>query len=281
VGNINVGGTGKSPLVGWLAQQLSRVGSKPGIVSRGYGGRAADYPCEVTGQSDPMIAGDEAVMLARKTGCPVVVDPNRPAAVRRLLAIYGCDVVISDDGLQHYALGRDVEIAVVDARNGLGNGLCLPAGPLREPASRLLEVDIVVVNGPENPRLNCQSMEMKLVPKLLVNLATDQPVEDEFSQNTIHGIAGIGNPDRFFDSLRASGFKVIEHKFEDHHRFELTDLDFGDYLPVVMTEKDATKCRLLNPSVIHDNFWYLTVDVEISDEFLPAVMKKAGIVNVV
>jgi len=281
VGNINVGGTGKSPLVGWLAEQLSRVGSKPGIVSRGYGGRAPDYPCEVTAQTDPMIAGDEAVMLARKTGCPVVVDPDRPAAVRRLLAIYGCDVVISDDGLQHYALEREVEIAVVDARKGLGNGLCLPAGPLREPASRLQEVDIVVVNGPENLRLNCQSMEMKMVPKLLVNLSTDQPVEDELSENTIHGIAAIGNPDRFFDSLRASGFRVIEHKFEDHHRFELTDLNFGDYLPVVMTEKDATKCRLLNPRVIHDNFWYLTVDVEISDEFLPAVMKKAGIVNVV
>ncbi|MBL4680080.1 MAG: tetraacyldisaccharide 4'-kinase [Pseudomonadales bacterium] len=276
VGNINVGGTGKSPLVAWLASQLILKGYKPGIVSRGYLGRAETYPLEVTALTDPIEAGDEAVMLARKTDCPVVVDPKRINAVKLLLDVYDCDIVISDDGLQHYALGRDVEIAVVDATRGLGNGFCLPAGPLREPPSRLKEVDFVIVNGKNTIQLPCQYRSMNLISQGLIRLTNDKAVFDSLSNNTIHAVAGIGNPVRFFDTLRSEGYEVIEHAFDDHHRFDLTDISFGDSLPVVMTEKDAIKCRLLSTSLIHDDFWYLRVDVDLDldSEFIDAILEK-------
>ena len=281
VGNINIGGTGKTPLVAWLAEQLLGKGHHPGIVGRGYGGKAIQYPLEVTALSDPAVSGDEAVMLVRKTGCPVVIDPDRPAAVRYLLDNYGCDVVLSDDGLQHYALDRDVEIVVIDSMKGLGNGLCLPAGPLREPVGRLNEVDIVVTNGTDEitflpSQAERNHMRMNLVPAGIKSLTTGEVLKESLGSKTVHGVAGIGNPDRFFDTLREVGYEVIEHRFEDHHRFELADLSFGDSLPVVMTEKDATKCRLLNPGLIHQNFWYLSVEVEISNNFLAAVLSKIG-----
>jgi len=265
VGNINVGGTGKSPFVLWLARLLTSNGYKPGIVSRGYGGSAASYPLEVSGLTDPALSGDEAVMIARRSGCPVVVDPDRVSAVKYLLDEYQCDVVISDDGLQHYALDRDVEIAVVDSEKGLGNGLCLPAGPLREPPGRLSEVDFVVVNGSYPLDLPSAADVMKLVPTKLVNVITgdEASATEHLKQRTIHGVAGIGNPGRFFQSLRDSGFEVIEHHFDDHHWFRISELMFGDSLPVIMTEKDAVKCRLLNPELIHGDFWYLMVEAEL------------------
>ncbi|MFT4631803.1 MAG: subfamily B ATP-binding cassette protein MsbA [Candidatus Azotimanducaceae bacterium] len=275
VGNIALGGTGKSPLVLAIADYLQRQGFTPGIVSRGYGGEAS-YPFDVKLQSDPLQCGDEALMLVSRSGCPMVVDPNRVAAVKHLLALHTCDVVISDDGLQHYALDRDIEIAVVDGQRGLGNGRCLPAGPLREPPSRLLEVDFVVVNGPENPVLPCAATAMQLVPQRLVHLQNDEvePLQTTRLGHTVHGVAGIGNPQRFFTTLQSLGYEVIEHAFADHHNFTLPDLMFGDSLPVIMTEKDAVKVSLLNPGILHQQFWYLQVEASLPDTFWSDLMGK-------
>lgn len=266
VGNINVGGTGKSPLVIWLVEQLQALGMHPGVVSRGYGGSASTYPLDVTASTDPRESGDEAVMIARRTECPVVVDPDRVAAVRSLLDRHECDIVITDDGLQHYALGRDIEIVVVDGERGLGNGLCLPAGPLREPPGRLSEVDFVVVNGEQKTDLPVPARRMDLVPRAFVNMVTGERRELEFD-SVVHGVAGIGNPRRFFSTLKSLGLRVIEHPFADHHRFSLDELMFSDSLPIVMTEKDAIKVQKLGPAVIHEEFWYLEVATEVDDDF--------------
>jgi tetraacyldisaccharide 4'-kinase len=276
VGNINVGGTGKTPLVAWLTEQLVAQGHKPGIVSRGYGGTSNSYPLLVNAQSDPREAGDEAVLLARKTGCPVVVDPDRSAAAQYLLSEEDCNVIVSDDGLQHYALGRDAEIAVIDGERGLGNGLCLPAGPLREPPARLQEVDVVVVNGDHQLELGVPHMNMRVMVNSIEPLSENGALDAPNSQ-TVHGVAGIGNPDRFFATLREMGFEVIEHRFDDHHRFELTDLDFGDSLPVIMTEKDAVKCRQLLIEQIHGNFWYLDITVQPDERLLAKLLSKLGL----
>jgi subfamily B ATP-binding cassette protein MsbA len=275
VGNITLGGTGKSPLVLAIADYLQRQGFTPGIVSRGYGGDA-HYPLDVKLQTDPMQCGDEALMLVSRSGCPMVVDPDRVAAVKHLLAQHTIDVIISDDGLQHYALDRDVEIAVVDGQRGLGNGQCLPAGPLREPPSRLIEVDFVVVNGAEHPVLPSAAMAMQLVPHNLVHLLSDdvESLQTTRLGHTVHGVAGIGNPQRFFLALRSLGYEVIEHAFADHHSFTLTDLMFGDSLPVIMTEKDAVKVRLLNPAILHQQFWYLRVEASLPDVFWAGLLEK-------
>lgn len=277
VGNISVGGTGKSPLVIAIARQLTERGLKPGIVSRGYGGDGP-FPLDVTPTSDPAAAGDEAVMIARRTDCPMVVDPDRPAAVRYLLDKHHCDLVISDDGLQHYALDRDIEIAVVDGERGLGNGLCFPAGPLREPPSRLKEVDFVVINGDGRPHLPTAAQTMNLAPTALVSLVTGERRDAKpFGEGTrIHGVAGIGNPGRFFDTLRQIGYQPVEHRFDDHHPFTLTELIFGDTMPVVMTEKDAVKVRQLNPSLVHDDFWYLEVEAILPAAFITSLLSKLG-----
>ncbi|MCZ6502780.1 MAG: lipid A export permease/ATP-binding protein MsbA [Gammaproteobacteria bacterium] len=280
VGNINVGGTGKSPLVIWLAEQFSARGMNPGIVSRGYGGASRQYPFVVDAQTDPKVAGDEAVMIARRTNCTVVVDPDRVCAVRRLLEVTDCDLVISDDGLQHYFLQRDVEIAVVDGEKGLGNALCLPAGPLREPPERLKEVDFVIVNGKEDVKIPVSYQHMILIPTAIINIATEesQPPHSEGKPGQgVHAVAGIGNPDRFFRMLRELGYQVIEHPFPDHHLFELSELVFGDSLPVIMTEKDAVKCRLLNLDLVHQEFWYLEVGAELPPVFVTSVLSKTGL----
>lgn len=275
VGNISVGGTGKTPLVAWIAEQLKALGHYPGIVSRGYGGKSLEYPLSVNGLSDPRAAGDEAVMLARKTDCPVVVAPDRCEAVRHLLSEESCNVILSDDGLQHYALGRNVEIAVIDAERGLGNRLCLPAGPLREPVDRLQSVDLVVVNGDKDPNLSVPYVTMKVVVNELKHLTGAELVEP--NGETVHAIAGIGNPGRFFTTLRELGFDVIEHRFDDHHQYKLSDLSFGDDLPVVMTEKDAVKCRQLKTAHIHPNFWYLDISVDPDELLLAKLLSKIGL----
>ena len=223
--------------------------------------------------------GDESVMLSIKTGCPLVVDPDRPAAVKHLVDIYGCDVVLSDDGLQHYALGRDFEIVVIDASRGLGNGYCLPAGPLREAPSRLQEVDRVIVNGEDPIDLPTDFSRMTLNAIALVNVISGERIETNALPQTVHALAGIGNPDRFFSSLREIGYTTIEHKFEDHHRFTLMDLSFGDATPVVMTEKDAIKCRLLKPELVHEQFWYLEVEVSLDDSLLSDILSKTGLLS--
>jgi tetraacyldisaccharide 4'-kinase len=242
VGNISVGGTGKTPLVIWLAGHLRRQGWRPGIVSRGYGGRARRWPQQVRPDSDTAIVGDEAVMLAARTGCPMCVGPDRPAAVQALLAHTAVDIVIADDGLQHYALGRDLEIAVVDGGRRLGNGFLLPAGPLREPASRLKTVDMVVVNGQGSEG----EYAMKLFQPQLRALHGDGRAQlDDFAGRAVHAVAGIGNPQRFFELLARHAIEVRAHAFADHHAFTRADLAFDDGLPVLMTEKDAVKCRRL------------------------------------
>lgn len=280
IGNINIGGTGKSPLVIWLAQQLLLSGYSPGIVSRGYGGASSKHPLQVTASTNPVDAGEEAVMIAQRTGLPVVVDRDRNQAVQSLLMNNPCDIVLSDDGLQHYAMARDLEIAVIDGSRGIGNGYCFPAGPLREPPSRLKEVDFVVVNGKSagSGQEITGSICMDLIADAWVNIHTMEEISiDEWQLGKqVHAVAGIGNPKRFFDTLRDMGFEVLEHGLEDHHIFQVADLLFGDQLPVVMTEKDAVKCRLLNKELMHQEYWYLKVSVVTSDKFVDAVLEKLG-----
>ena len=265
VGNISVGGTGKTPMVAWLVALLRREGFRPGIVSRGYGGKARHWPQQVRPDSDPQMVGDEAVLLARRCRCPMAVGPDRPAAARALLEYSDCDIIISDDGMQHYRLGRDVEIAVVDGVRRFGNGHCLPAGPLREPLRRLRTVDMVVANGTAGPR----EYAMKLQPASLCNLQQPErtrPVQKLAGQQ-VHAVAGIGNPRRFFELLGSYGLDVIEHPFPDHHPFCAEDIRFGDGLPVLMTEKDAVKCQ----TFAAENDWYLPVDAQL-DERVPQIL---------
>lgn len=250
VGNLFVGGSGKTPLVVWLVQRARRLGCRPGVVLRGYGGRARAWPRRVTAASDPGQVGDEAVLIARRTGAPVVADPDRPAAVRALLETADCDLVLSDDGLQHYALARDAEIAVVDAERGLGNGRCLPAGPLREPRERLQAVDLVVGNGgpvPGSPHA------FTLEPEALA--AVGEGGTPPAAGERVHAVAGIGHPERFFATLSGLGFEVIPHPLPDHHVLRAAELDFGDGLAVIMTEKDAVKCA----GFARPGLWYLPV----------------------
>ena len=274
VGNITLGGTGKSPLVDWLVNGLLAHGLRPGVVSRGYGGRSQHYPLLVEPDADPKVAGDEAVMLAKKTQCPVVVDPDRSAAVRYLLQNHGCDIIISDDGLQHYNMARAFEIAIVDAKRGLGNGLCLPAGPLREPASRLMEVDLVIVNGEGHPRLPVKYLKMNLLPKKIISLNSGEAELSKFANQPVHAVAAIGHPERFFDTLKTLGYQIIPHSFADHHFYDSEDLDFGDNLPVIMTEKDAVKCQQLRSSFKHNSFWYLDVEVTVTADLIGIILDK-------
>jgi len=240
VGNITVGGTGKTPLVIWLANFLRQAGYRPGIVTRGYRGNSQTWPVAVTAKTPAEQVGDEAVLLARHGGCPVLVGPDRVAAARQHVE-QGCNVIVSDDGLQHYRLRRDLEIAVIDSIRRFGNRLCLPAGPLREPVSRLRSVSLRVANGaPETDELG-----MMLVPTGFYSLTKPERRAsiDQFRDGPVHAVAGIGNPERFFSSLRGMGLKVIPHPFPDHHGFRPRELEFGDDRPVIMTEKDAVKCQ--------------------------------------
>ncbi len=257
VGNITVGGTGKTPLTWWLAQQLTQRGFRPGIVTRGHGGSEA-APQLIDATSDPAKFGDEPVLMARRAGVPVAVGRDRPAAAQ-LLIEQGADVILSDDGMQHYALQRDCEIAVIDSERGLGNGWPLPAGPLREPESRLGSVDAVVSNG-ENSAWP-DAIPMHLVGEFVVNVGTGERLPlRSFAGAQVHGVAAIGHPQRFFNSLRAYGLRVIAHAYDDHARLDSRRLEFADALPVLMTEKDAVKCW---PG-IGSRFWYVPVGVEIA-----------------
>ncbi|WP_104202357.1 tetraacyldisaccharide 4'-kinase [Billgrantia saliphila] len=268
VGNLTLGGTGKSPLVAWLARHLSEQGWRPGIVSRGYGGTAeaaGGYPLHVTPTTAAEHGGDEPRMLARQTGLPVVADPDRPRGARALIEL-GCDLVISDDGLQHLALGRDIELVVVDGRRGFGNARCLPAGPLREPLSRLDEVDAVLINGEPSFEPPAGAWFFRLVPVRWRSLDDDSAcsVTPAPFDGAVHAVAGIGNPERFFATLRELGVEARPHAFPDHHRFTTVDLAFDDGLPLVMTAKDAEKCRRLAPP----KSWVLEVEAEPEPAFV-------------
>ena len=258
VGNLTVGGTGKTPLVIWLASKLSERGLRPGIASRGYGAADSDALWSVDKDSDPVIVGDEPVVIARRTGASVVVGRDR-VAVARNLANLGVDVVICDDGLQHYRLDRDVEIAVVDGERRLGNKRLLPAGPLREPATRLSEVDVVINNGGMD---SGAEIAMSLHGDVIINMKDGrQRSTKSLAGERWHAVAGIGNPERFFAMLERAGLCLMRHPFPDHARFSQSDLEFEDGAPVLMTEKDAVKCMTL----ASDNCWYLPVNAELGD----------------
>ncbi|MGQ4877400.1 tetraacyldisaccharide 4'-kinase [Billgrantia sp. LNSP4103-1] len=268
VGNVTLGGTGKSPLVAWLGRYLAKRGWRPGIVSRGYGGKAGrheGYPLHVTPETPSTESGDEPRMLARLTGLPVVVDPDRPRGAQALLE-QGCDILLSDDGLQHLALGRDLELVVVDGRRGFGNRRCLPAGPLREPLSRLAEVDAVLINGAPAFAPPAGAWTFQLVPARWRNLKDGEtwPLEPPPFPGPVHAVAGIGNPGRFFTTLAALGVEAQPHAFPDHHRFSAEELDFGDDLPLVMTSKDAEKCDGL--ALV--NAWVLEVEAAPPADFV-------------
>lgn len=266
IGNITVGGTGKTPMTLALIKRLQQEGFRPGVVSRGYGGSAA-YPLRVSDSVGVEETGDEPMTIFRRSGVPVVVDPKRPRAVSLLLQDTDCDLVLSDDGLQHYALARDIEIAVVDGARGLGNQLLLPAGPLRETAARLASVDYVIVNGDGFSFPGAYPMQ--LVPEPWQNLhKAKQPLPEPGSR--IHAVAGIGNPERFFTQLRAQGFEVMAHAFPDHHAYVAADFAFSDGAPVVMTEKDAVKCM----DLAADSWWFVPVSADLPEPFYLSLLQQ-------
>jgi len=269
VGNLTAGGSGKTPLVLRVVEILKARGWKPGIVSRGYGGGATG-PVAATIASDPAEVGDEPILLARRSGCPVWVAPERVAACRALRTESpDCNVIVTDDGLQHYALRRDVEICVVDGR-GFGNGFLQPAGPLREPRSRLRSVDAVVTQGAPD----VQGYKMVLEGDRLVRFtdARDVRPAKSFAGQRMHAVAGIGDPKRFFLQLARFGIKVVPHPFRDHHAFRAEDFAFGDSDPVVMTEKDAVKCKAFAQA----HFWVFPVSASLDPAFERRLLEKLG-----
>jgi len=306
VGNVSVGGTGKTPLVLWLVTRLRAQGRKPGIVTRGFGGSERGARL-IDAKSDPRLAGDEPVLLARRSGVPVAVGRDRPAAARLLISA-GCDVVVSDDGLQHYALARDCEIAVIDGARGFGNGRLLPAGPLRETTARLGEVDAVVVNGAADAGAPAPAAgdpasgagiraavwgsdsgftgQGSLRPRLAMRLDAREAVAlvggerrplGSFAGLAVHAVAGIGNPQRFFDLLRAAAIDVSEHPLADHAHLTAADICFADRKPVLMTEKDAVKCL----GLADERHWYVPVDAGFEDSvgeaLLAVVTRRIGL----
>ncbi len=261
VGNLTVGGTGKTPMVIELANLLKKYGYRPGVISRGYGGKARTWPQQVRWDGDPTMVGDEAILIARRTRCPMAVGPDRVASAQALLKYTDCNVIISDDGLQHYALGRDIEIAVIDGTRRYGNGKCLPAGPLREPLKRLDQVNFKITNGVAGPDEFAMTYKAEKLCR-----ADDPEVTLDISSlknQTVHAIAGIGNPQRFFDNLKLSGLDIIEHAFPDHYPFKKSDLDFGEIQPIVITEKDAVKCQRF---YLH-NVWYQPIKAILDNQF--------------
>ena len=268
VGNVSVGGTGKTPFVIWLAAQLTQRGRKVGIVTRGYRGKGTVWPQAVGAHSDAGEVGDEPVLLARRTGCPVVAGPDRVACVEALLDAHRLDVVIADDGLQHYRLARAFEIAVVDGARGMGNGLCLPAGPLREPPSRLAEVDAIVVNGAGFGHAGVFRADAVVTKVYSLKDGTERTLES-FRAEPVHAVAGIGNPQRFFDLLIDSGLDVVGHPLDDHAEITLDDLTFDEPGAVLITEKDAVKCEHLKA----DGVWCVVVDFEFEADAAARLMR--------
>jgi tetraacyldisaccharide 4'-kinase len=269
VGNLTVGGTGKTPLVAWLSNKLTAVGLRVAIVSRGYGGRARGVT-RVTVHSRPSEVGDEPLLLARRAQATVFVGRDRVAAARQAVAD-GADIVICDDGLQHLALVRDCEMVVIDGQRGFGNGCLLPRGPLRELPRRLRRVNAVVVNGAvtakdfQLPRLVKRThftMNMRPGDARPVSGGASLRSLSSFRGTGVHAVAAIGNPRRFFDTLRDAGLTLFEHPLPDHHPFKPGDLNFGDTLPILMTEKDAVKCA----AFADERCWYVPVTAEFVEQ---------------
>lgn len=270
VGNISVGGTGKTPLTIAIVKELRARGFRPGVVSRGYGG-IAKMPQVIAIAADPVDVGDEPVLIARATGVPVAIGRDRVAAARLLLAQGGIDMIIADDGLQHYKLHRNVEICVIDGERRFGNGRLLPAGPLREPVARLESVDLRVCNGGTAPTGEHPMQVSGDFAVSVADVGRTRPLS-EFAGQRVHVVAAIGNPERFFVQLRAAGMKTIEHAFADHHAFTARDVEFDDDLPVLMTEKDAVKCRAF-AGLRH---WCVPVRAELAQTFFDAVVAQVA-----
>ncbi len=247
VGNITVGGTGKTPLILWLIEHCRNRGLRVGVVSRGYGAKPPTLPWRVLPEQPAEQSGDEPLLIVQRTGVPLMIDPDRSRAVRQLLETEPLDLILSDDGLQHYRLARDLELVLIDAVRGLGNGRCLPAGPLREPAERLESVDAVLLNGAEADSANGYAFALK--PVALVELCSGErwPLDHFPSGQQLHAVAGIGNPQRFFTTLETLHWRPIPHAFADHAAYSSEQLKFSPDLPLVMTEKDAVKCRPFAP----------------------------------
>jgi tetraacyldisaccharide 4'-kinase len=279
VGNISVGGCGKTPLIIALANQLINRGLKVAIVSRGYGAKSDHYPLQVDLNSCASTCGDEPLLIRHSLPVDnsiVVVDPNRSRAVTYALQQLNCDLVLCDDGLQHYKLHRDTEIAVIDGGRGFGNNLCLPAGPLREPVSRLNSVDFVVVNGDHSlgSKIDIDAT-FHIVPRQFRNLSTGEvvAVKDWAESKAVHALAAIGNPRRFSDTLESLGFKVILRAYDDHQVMTKSDLTFEDEYPVIITAKDAVKF----PAVELKHVWVLDVEADISAKFIENLLQNVDL----
>ena len=275
VGNLTVGGSGKTPMTVWLARRLASAGYRPGIVSRGYGGRGDVAGIAVTPDSDPVVVGDEPLLIAQRTGVPVQVDRDRVRGARALTE-RGVDVVIADDGMQHHRLPRDITILMVDGRRRFGNGLCLPAGPLREPRSARGRADFVLVTGGEPEAAD--EIPMELVPSSRlqrVDGSGEGRKPGRFARRRVHAVAGIADPERFFRMLEGTGIEVIRHPFPDHHRFLPHQIRFDDDLPVLMTEKDAVKCR----SFAQDKHWCWPIAASVPPTFESALLARLETVS--
>lgn len=268
VGNLTVGGVGKTPLVIALAQALQARGLRVGIVSRGYGARLRTFPHEVNLEDTAISVGDEPLLLAKKTGCPVIIAPKRVQAVDYLLRHHQSQVVISDDGLQHYAMGRAIEIVVMDGSRGLGNGLCLPAGPLREPPHRLNKTDFILINQGSPEKIPCLKQDASLlfsmhcIPGQMISLKQGQEKKLTELTNPVAAVAAIGNPKRFFATLDALGVSFNKYPFPDHYQFKPEDLSCYSE-DIVMTEKDAVKCI----PFATDNMYFLPIEAKMDNKF--------------
>ncbi|MBD9414501.1 tetraacyldisaccharide 4'-kinase [Pseudomonas sp. PDM16] len=264
VGNVTVGGTGKTPMILWLIEHCRARGLRVGVVSRGYGATPPQLPWRVRAEDPASHAGDEPLLIVQRSGVPLVIDPQRARAVQALLEQESLDLILSDDGLQHYRLARDIELVLIDAARGLGNRRCLPAGPLREPAERLAEVDAVLRNGAAEDGEEGYALQLR--PTALVNLLSGERVGlDHFAPGQqVHAVAGIGNPQRFFNTLEALNWRPIAHPFADHASYSPEALQFSPALPLLMTEKDAVKCRAFAAA----DWWYLAVDAAPSPAFV-------------
>ncbi len=267
VGNITVGGSGKTPVVIKLVEYFQQQGKKVGVVSRGYGGAHTTGSLLVKTSTQAALSGDEPLLIASVTRAPVMVNKIRSKAVQALIEQKQVDLVISDDGLQHYAMGRTVEIAVVDGNRRFGNGFFLPAGPLRESQNRLKEVDFVINNGAAFAGEICAQLK----PVKFIHILSGQAFAlDFFKDKSCHGVAGIGHPDRFFDALERLNVQVVKHYFADHYAYQVKDLAFEDAHPIIMSAKDWVKCK----QFANDKMYYLKVDLDINETFLNELAEK-------
>jgi tetraacyldisaccharide 4'-kinase len=267
VGNITVGGSGKTPIVIALIKYFKNQGKKVGVVSRGYGSKSNPKSLNVNKDTSPYNSGDEPLLIATQSEVPVMVNPNRVQAVKDMIATHNVEIIISDDGLQHYAMGRKVEIVVIDGKRRLGNGFFLPSGPLRESPGRLKSVDFLINNGALWPG----EFSSNLIPKMFVNMVTleEQPL-DFFTDKKCHAVAGIGYPQRFFDTLNELNIDVLTHSFPDHHHYSEDDLLFSSKYPIIMTAKDCVKCKEFTT----DQMWYLQSEADLSDDFFTKLETK-------